>query len=43
MGGNKDLKLAITNVVSRDQKALAVLLGLSLIQEQANLKYWPFT
>lgn len=43
MRRNKGLKFAITNVVSRGQKALEVLLGLSLIQEQANLKYWPFT
>lgn len=43
MGGNKGLKLAITNIVPRGQKAPEVLLGLSLIQEQANLKFWPFT
>lgn len=43
MGGNKGLELAVTNIVSRGQKALEVLLGLSLFQEQANLKFWPFT
>lgn len=37
------LKLAVTNVVSRAQKALRVLLGLPLIHEQASLKLWPFT
>lgn len=30
------LKLAVTNVVSRAQKALQVLLNLPLIQEQTN-------
>lgn len=38
----KTLKLAVTDV-SGGQRALDVLLGLSLIWEQAKLKLWPFT
>lgn len=40
MGGNKGLKLGVTDVVPRGQKALEVLLGLTLILEKGNLKCW---